>query len=234
GTIDVAVHSAKDLPSEMLTDLVIGAVLRRAPVEDVLITKTRQEMALGHGAVIATGSVRRQYQLRWQFAGIETVDLRGNVPTRLSKFVQSDWAGVVLAGAGLRRLGHDIENGSFRFEDAELHARALPLGEFLPAGGQGVIALQIRSGDRNSGDLLRAVNDPDTFSCLAAEREFLRLLEGDCNSPVGVLASISGEELSLRGQVFDPPRVEPWVGRAEGSPVHPKELGRKLWEAING
>jgi hydroxymethylbilane synthase len=234
GTIDVAVHSAKDLPSEMLSELAITGVLRRAPVEDVLITKTPHEVPPGTGSVIATGSVRRQYQLRWKYAGIETVDLRGNVPTRLRKLVESDWAGIVLAGAGLRRLGYEIENGSFRFDNAELHARALPAAEFLPAGGQGIIALQTRSGDDQSRDLVRAVNDSDTFACLAAEREFLRLLEGDCNSPVGVLATVSGDALSLRAQIFDPPRIEPRVGRVEGSAMNGEAVARELWETING
>jgi hydroxymethylbilane synthase len=234
GTIDVAVHSAKDLPSEMLSDLAISAVVRRAPVEDVLITKSRQDIVWGDGTVIATGSVRRQYQLRWKYAGVETVDLRGNVPTRLRKFLESDWAGIVLAGAGLRRLGHQIENGSFPFENVELHARPLPLDEFLPAGGQGIIALQIRRGDERSRDLLCAINDAGSFACLGAEREFLRLLEGDCNSPVGVLATISGDALTVRAQVFNPPRIEPRVGRVEGSAMNGEKLARELWEMING
>jgi hydroxymethylbilane synthase len=234
GTIDVAVHSAKDLPSEMLLELAITAVLPRAPVEDVLITKTPQEILPGTDTVIATGSVRRQYQLRSKYAGLETVDLRGNVPTRLRKFLESDWTGIVLAAAGLRRLGHEIENGWFRFETAELHAHALPTAEFLPAGGQGIIALQTRAGDERSSNLVRAVNDPDTFACLAAEREFLRLLGGDCNSPVGVLATVSGDALSLRAEVFEPPRIEPRVGRVEGSAIKGKEMARELWETING
>src|ERR1041385_7899605 len=108
--VDVAVHSAKDLPSEMTAGLELAAVLPRALVEDVLVSKTT-----GTGT-IATGSVRRQHQLRWKFPGVEIVDLRGNVPTRLRRLVENDWAGVVLARAGLERLGYDVAGGSFEFE----------------------------------------------------------------------------------------------------------------------
>ena len=234
GTIDVAVHSAKDLPSDTLSDLTIAGVLPRAPVEDVLITKSSEEIAWSDGAVIGTGSVRRQYQLRWKHHGVETVDLRGNVPTRLRKLLESDWTGIVLAGAGLRRLGHKIGNGAFLFENVKLHARPLPLDAFLPAGGQGIIALQTRNADEATRDRISPVNHPDTFVCLVAEREFLRLLDGDCNSPVGVLATLSGDAVTLRGQVFHPPRIEPDWGCVEGSASTPKEVARELWERING
>src|SRR4051812_17512272 len=234
GTIDVAVHSAKDLPSDMLPDLAIAAVLPRAPVEDVLITRSAQEIAWTDGAVIGTGSVRRQYQLQWKHAGVETVDLRGNVPTRLRKLLESNWTGIVLAGAGLRRLGHEIGNGTFLFEHIELYARPLPLDEFLPAGGQGIIALQARTEDDTTRDRIGAVNEAGTFVCLDAEREFLRLLDGDCDSPVGVLARISGDILSLRAQVFHPPRIEPRWGHVEGSLTAAKEAARELCEKING
>ncbi|HSP44935.1 MAG TPA: hydroxymethylbilane synthase, partial [Chthoniobacterales bacterium] len=112
GEIDLAVHSAKDLPSEMTRLLTIGAVLRRAPVEDVLIRKSGGETK----GAIATGSVRRQHQLRWKNPGLEVVDLLGNVPTRLRKLVESDWQGIVLARAGLERLGYDLSRAAFEFE----------------------------------------------------------------------------------------------------------------------
>src|SRR5438045_2244876 len=120
GEIDVAVHSAKDLPSEMTTGLGLSAVLRRASVADVLLAKRTGELS----GTIATGSVRRQHQLRWKFPGILTVDLRGNVPTRLRKFVENDWQAVVLARAGLERLGYEVASGSFEFEGVALHAES--------------------------------------------------------------------------------------------------------------
>jgi hydroxymethylbilane synthase len=230
GEIDVAIHSAKDLPSEMTQGLKLGGVLPRAPVEDVLIRK-----ALGEPkGAIATGSVRRHHQLRWKYAGVEVVELRGNVPTRLRKFLQSDWQAIVLARAGLERLGYDFTRGGFEFEGAPLRAEILPSDDFLPAGGQGIIALQVRSDDEHAKKIAAAVSDQKTLWCLQAEREFLRLLQGDCGSPVGVLATIAGSHMTLRAQVFEPPRIEPRTARVEGEASAPKKLARELWEAIDG
>jgi porphobilinogen deaminase len=104
---------------------------------------------------------------------------------------------------------------------------------FLPAGGQGIIALQVRSDDDRK-DIVRAVNHAETLLCLGAEREFLRLLQGDCGSPVGVLAAIAGPNMTVRTQVFEPRRVEPRTARVEGEASAPKKLARELWETING
>ena len=230
GEIDVAVHSAKDLPSEMTPGLMLGAVLLRARVEDILIARNGDQ-SIGK---MATGSVRRQHQLRSKFPGAEVVDLRGNVPTRLRKFLASDWQGIVLARAGLERLGYEVESGSFEFEGTALQAQSLSPDDFLPAGGQGIIALQIRIDDENAKASVGMVNHAETFGCLEAEREFLRLLEGDCGSPVGVLATVSGGVMTVRAQVFEPPRVEPRVARVDGASSTPKKLARELWEKING
>jgi len=233
GEIDLAVHSAKDLPSEPTPGLEVAGVLGRAAVDDVLISKQPGKV-LRPEAVVATGSVRRQHQLRYKQPGIEVVDLRGNVPTRLRKLVTGRWDGIVLARAGVERLGHDLARGSFEFEGTLLHAQVLSPDDFLPAGGQGVIALQVRCDDGNAGVIVRAINHGETFLCLEAEREFLRLLQGDCGSPVGVLATISGSAMTVRAQVFEPPRIEPRLARVEGEASSAKQLARKLWEAING
>lgn len=232
GEIDIAVHSAKDLPSEMTFGLEIGGVLPRAAVADLLMQKSPG--ALRAGAIVATGSVRRQHQLRWKQPGIKTVDLRGNVPSRLRKLVAGDWNAIVLARAGVERLGYDLLAGSFDFENVCLHAEILSSDDFLPAGGQGIIALQVRSDDDSAKATARAINHAETLLCLEAEREFLRLLQGDCGSPVGVLATISGTTMTLRAQVFEPPRIEPRIARVEGDPTSAKELARELWEAIDG
>lgn len=230
GEIDVAVHSAKDLPSEMTPGLALAAVLPRASVEDVLIRK----IAGAAGNVIATGSVRRQHQLRWKHPAIEVVDLRGNVPTRLRKFIESDWRGVILARAGLERLGFDLNAGGFEFEGGSLRAEILSTDDFLPAGGQGIIALQVRSDDEYGNQVVHPINHAETLLCLRAEREFLRLLQGDCDSPVGVLAKIAGLAMTMRAQVFEPPRIEPRLARVEGGASSPEKLARELWEAVNG
>ncbi len=230
GEIDVAVHSAKDLPSAMTAGLEIAATLPRAAVEDVLITKTIENI----GGPIATGSVRRQYQLRWKYGDMEVVDLRGNVLTRLRKFVESDWHGIVLARAGLERLGYDAGQGSFVFEETTLRTKGLAAEDFLSAGGQGIIALEVRSEDVENRRLVKGVNDREALLCLEAEREFLRLLGGDCGSPVGVLATIAGSMMTMRAQVFEPPRVEPRTARVNGDAASPTNLARELWELING
>jgi hydroxymethylbilane synthase len=230
GEIDVAVHSAKDLPSAMTRGLKIAAVLPRAAVEDILVTKA---VETGGGA-IATGSVRRRYQLRWKYRDVEVVDLRGNVPTRLRKFIASDWRGIVLARAGLERLGYNLMPGSFVFEGTALRAEPLGVEDFLSAGGQGIIALQVRSDDAASWRLVDAVNDRDTLHCLEAEREFLRLLDGDCGSPVGVLATIAGSTMTIRAQVFESSRVEPRTARVNGEAASATNLARELWELIDG
>lgn len=228
--IDVAVHSAKDLPSEMTPGLCLGAVLPRASIEDVLIARN----GTGPSGKIATGSVRRRHQLLWKFPDGEVVDLRGNVPTRLRKFLESDWQAIVLARAGLERLGYEVDGGTFEFEGVALQAEKLSPDIFLPAGGQGIIALQIRNDDGESKVSVNAVNHEETFACLEAEREFLRLLHGDCGSPVGVLATIAGGTMTVRAQVFEPARVEPRTARVDGGASAPKKLARELWEKING
>jgi hydroxymethylbilane synthase len=209
----------------------VAAVLARASVDDVLISKRPDP---GPKAVIATGSVRRQYQLRWKQPGIEIVDLRGNVPTRLRKLVNGNWDGIVLARAGIERLGFDLAGGSFDFEGVLLHAKILPADDFLPAGGQGVVAIQARSGDEKTRAFVRAINHNETLLCLEAEREFLRLLQGDCGSPVGVLAAISDSAMTIRAQVFEPPRIEPRIARVEDEARSGKMLAGKLWKAIDG
>ena len=236
GEIDIAVHSAKDLPSDATEGLEVFAALPRAAVEDVLIKKNPGGLAsLRRNAIIATGSVRRQHQLRWWRPDIELVDLRGNVPTRLRKLVSNEWDAIVLARAGIERLGHDLSSGSFVFEETRFSADILPRTEFLPAGGQGVIALQLRSDDEKAKAIAEAVNHPETLLCLKAEREFLRLLQGDCNSPVGVLATMDGKTMKLHAQIFEPDASEPRAGEVEGSIEESAEgLAARLMEEING
>lgn len=219
--IDVAVHSAKDLPSEMDEALAIAAVLPRGPVEDVLITK---RPALASFGIIATGSVRRQRQLRWWKKPREIIDLRGNVPTRLRKFAATDWDAIVLARAGLERLG--FSPPQFEFERQAFFAQVLPVEQFVPAGGQGIIALQTRSPDAGS---MSAVDHRETHLCLRAEREFLRLLQGDCNLPVGAHARHVSGEIELRAQLFDED-AEPKIGAARGT--DPEEVASRLFEQL--
>ncbi len=186
GEIDFAVHSAKDLPSDATPGLEVGGVLPRAAVDDVLISKHRGGLpALPDGSVVGTGSVRRQYQLRWRRPDLHTFELRGNVPTRLRKLDENPWEAIVLARAGIERLGHALWPRGIRVGSRHFFAEVLDTEFFLPAGGQGVIALQVRSDDSKAKELVELVNDLPTLLCLRAEREFLRLLQGDCGTPWG-------------------------------------------------
>jgi hydroxymethylbilane synthase len=235
GAIDVAVHSAKDLPSELAPGTYIAAALQRAPVDDVLVSMTPGDLeAIPANGIVATGSVRRKHQVHWKRPDLEIVDLRGNVPMRLSKFARGEWHGVILARAGLERLGLLVEKSSVRFGASEFAAAFLPPEIFLPAGGQGAIALQIRQGDDRVKMLVEAVNHFDTRLCLRGEREFLRLLHGDCNQPVGVLAIIEGTTMKIRGQVFNLDATTPRQGTVEGPSEDAEGLAALLFRQING
>jgi hydroxymethylbilane synthase len=235
GDVDVAVHSAKDLPSEARMGVEIAAVLPRAPVDDVLVSKFPGGFAgLPEGATIATGSVRRQHQLQWKRPGLKIVDLRGNVPTRLRKLAENNWDAIVLAAAGLERLGLFPAQGKLDFEEQCFFTEILPAESFLPAGAQGIIALQVRSDDQTTKVFVALVNDRETLLCLRAEREFLRLLQGDCNFPVGVLATIGNGRIKLRAQIFDEALSAPREGSIEGKVEDGERLAAQLLKQING
>jgi hydroxymethylbilane synthase len=231
--VDVAVHSAKDLPSQTNPAAQIAAVLPRAPINDVLISKHSGGLAsITCGATVATGSVRRQRQLHWKRPDLKLVDVRGNVPTRLRKLAENRWDGIVLARAGLERLGFSATRTQTGFEGGQFFLEILPLELFVSAGGQGIIALQIRSNDQNTKAFLPSVNDPDTLLCLQAEREFLSLLHGDCNFPVGVYATISNGRMKLRTQVFEGELPTPRQAEVDGASDEGDQLAAKLLRKI--
>jgi hydroxymethylbilane synthase len=231
--VDVAVHSAKDLPSQTNPAAQIAAVLPRAPTNDVLISKHSGGLAsIPCGATVATGSVRRQRQLHWKRPDLELVDVRGNVPTRVRKLAENEWDGIVLARAGLERLGFSATRTETGFEGGQFFLEILPLELFVSAGGQGIIALQIRSNDQNTKAFLASVNDPDTLLCLQAEREFLSLLHGDCNFPVGVYATISNGRMKLRTQVFEGELPMPRQAEVDGASDEGDQLAAELLRKI--
>jgi len=235
GQVDVAVHSAKDLPSETNPGAEIVAVLPRAPMDDVLVSKHPGGLAaLQESATIATGSVRRKHQLSWKRPDLNIVDLRGNVPTRLRKLAENDWEAIVLAQAGLKRLGLFAEQNAINFGGRQLFTEILPGEIFLSAGGQGIIAMQMRADDERLRPIVDLVNDRQTLLCLRAEREFLRLLQGDCNSPVAVLAGIDTGKMKLRAQVFENGSAAPREGEVEGEFEDGERLAAQLLRQIDG
>lgn len=231
--IDIAVHSAKDLPSEMNPDAEIAAVLPRASVDDVVISKHPGGFAsLPHGAIVATGSVRRKRQLLWKRADLKVVDLRGNVPTRLRKLLANNWDAIVLARAGLERLGQSPAFDEISFNGGQFFVEILPRETFLPAGGQGIIAIQVRANDQTMKGIAGLVNNRETLLCLRAEREFLRLLQGDCNCPVGVLATIENDKMKLRGQLFTDQSTGPCEAEVKGIRDEGERLASHLLKAL--
>jgi len=224
--VDLAVHSAKDLPSELRPGSAIAAVLPRGPVEDLLITKSPMRLeSLPPSATIATSSVRRRRQARWRRSDVKFVDLRGNVPTRLRKFVASDWDAIILARAGLERLSFSAP--SFEFEGQEFFAELLSPQQFVPSGGQGIIALQTRA---ESTAIASAVDHAPTHFCLRAEREFLRLLQGDCDLPVGALALSVNGQIELSAQLFTE-QAEPKMAFASGT--DPARVAAEVFSQID-
>ncbi len=249
GRIDVAVHSAKDLPSEQRDELEVTATLRRANTDDVLVTRDGVGLtSVAVGATIATGSIRRQRQLKWKRSDLKVAEVRGNVPTRLRKLEEnSAWSGIILAQAGLERLGivsrtlrrPDLENElqpseTWQRERPRCKFALLSSEDFLSAGGQGIISLQVRREDEHAKKLLAAIDDRPTHLCLRAEREFLRLLNGDCDSPVGVQARLRPNELQLRAQVFTVEEAAPCVGMVTRSEIEPELIASELMRQMYG
>jgi hydroxymethylbilane synthase len=233
GEVDIAVHSAKDLPSETGLGAEIVAALPRAPMDDMLVSKHPGGLSsLPPRSAVATGSVRRRHQLLWKRADLDIVDVRGNVPTRLRKLVENEWDAVVLARAGLERLGLLDARTEINFEGQRFFLEILPCEVFLPAGGQGIIVLQVRSDDQRTKTIIDPISDRGTLLCLQAEREFLRRLQGDCNCPVGVLANIEDGKMKMRAQVFLQDAVAPYQGEVEGEPDGCERLAAELLDRL--
>ena len=191
GKIDAAVHSLKDLPTDQPDELVFGAILERADSSDVLVSKQPGGLAgLPIEAVIATSSPRRQVQILLLREDLRVVEIRGNVPTRLRKLATDPWLqGLLLAKAGLDRLGHQIVPPG-------LHVAVVE--QILPATGQGAIAVQCRKSDSASAGFLRAIHHEPTALCVAAERDFLRAQGGGCHVAIAARAVIEDGRLILR------------------------------------
>ena len=208
---DIAVHSLKDLPTELPGGLILGAVGKREDPRDVLIYKTDAGFdgpipQLADGARVATGSPRRQAQLRAARPDLQLEEIRGNVPTRLEKLAENDdLAGTLLAAAGLSRLHFSIT------DDGRLEGDAVPEGIravrldtklMLPCVGQGAIGIEIRADDGRIQKISERLNHFNTHAAVTAERAFLRGMGGGCQSPVGALAEVEGNRLILRAVSF--------------------------------
>jgi len=224
GSIDIAVHSLKDLPTVLDARFALATVLERAPVRDVLVTRSADGIAgLAPGARVGTSSVRRARQVSFLRPDLTVTDLRGNVPTRLEKLATGEnHDAILLAEAGLVRLGFLTESSAAGLPEPitsmpGLFATRLPEHEFFPAAGQGAIGIEIRAGDARSRVISEAIGHSDTWLRVTAEREFLRLLDAGCHTPVGVYSSLENGTLHLKARVFPESEGDPKTGEATGT-----------------
>jgi len=216
--IDFAVHSYKDLPTAVTPGLMIAAVPKREVPHDVLVTLQPVDLAkLPRGIRLGTSSPRRAAQFR-RIADVQIVPIRGNVPTRIAKVGQGEFDGVVLAAAGLKRLGLQPPN-----------LIDLPVNRFVPAPAQGALAVQVREGDATV-TILAVIEHNPSRRAVEAERSFLRHLHAGCHTPVGALAIVNGSTIALHGQLFSDDGLRMVEGVETGD--DPQLVGSRLAERL--
>ena len=224
GRIDLAVHSLKDLPTETVPGLALAAVPLRAPVADVLVSDRFDSLELlPPGAVVGTGSLRRRAQLLNHRHDLEMRDIRGNVDTRLRKLREGHYEAVILAQAGLDRLGL-----------TKHITQVLPLGLMLPAVGQGALGIEARADDAAALGALACLDHPPTHAAVKAERAMLAVLHGGCMAPIAAWGRIEGEQLVLTGRVLDPAGTRKLEATQAGTAEEAESLGRNLANVLLG
>jgi hydroxymethylbilane synthase len=217
--IDLAVHSLKDLQTQLPGELRLAAVSKRHPVEDVLIARKKKTTLadLRKNAVVATGSLRRRCQLLHLRPDIRVVELRGNVPSRIEKFLKSDWDAIILARAGVERLKLKKHISSY-----------ISTEEILPAVGQGALGIEIHNENDFVNELLFSIHDEDTYKAVLAERALLRKLEGGCQVPIGAYALVKSNGLYLDAVVGSLDGSLTFRKNVKGSKNKAEQLGKNL------
>ena len=222
GTLDMAVHSLKDMPTVQPQGLALGATLQRQDPRDILVDRWGCPLAgLPQGARIGTSSPRRRAQLLNLCPRVEVLPIRGSVDTRLDKAKSDDYDGAVLAAAGLIRLGRTDEISEY-----------LSAQEFVPPPGQGVLAVEIRAGDQRLQDMLKPVDNTETRHAVTAERAFLEALGGGCQVPVGAYAQSDGETLDLTVFLATEDGQKCFRAKLEGQTNDPKKLADDAYLAL--
>jgi len=222
GKIDLAVHSLKDLPTVLPKGLIIGAVLERADPRDVLVSRGNLKLAeLPKNARIGTDSPRRRSQLLAYRRDLQIQSVRGNVETRLHKLNEGGYDAVVLAAAGLTRLG--LQNQITEYMSLDL---------MLPAPGQGALAVEIREGNERMRELIMGLNHAPTRTAVEAERAFLEHLGGGCSVPIAAYARLADNQLIIEGMVASEDGTRLFRDKLRGDPAFPEEAGKRLAERL--
>lgn len=221
---DIAVHSMKDVPSELPPGMTLAAMLPRADPRDAFVSLRHDSFnVLPQGARLGTSSPRRQSQLKYARPDLELVTMRGNVETRLRKLQEGQCDAIILAAAGLIRLG--LENRITHLFDVD---------QSVPAIGQGIIGIECRADDRRSIELSAALNDTVAWQCCEAERAFAQGLHGSCQSPIAGFAEITSGQLHLRGVIGSPDGREIYRGVNTGAAADARSIGLALAERLLG
>lgn len=222
GRIDIAVHSLKDLPTELPAGIALAAVPLRESPWDALVAKDYTAInAIPEGAAIGTSSLRRQAQIRRMRPDLQVVDLRGNIDTRIGKVESGELDGAILAAAGLNRLGR---------KDAI--AAELPINVMIPAVAQGALGIEARADDISTLGTMRAIHDELTSAATRAERSFLHRLEGGCQVPLGAHAMVGQGAVHLRGCVWSVDGSDAIAGESKGPVANPEAVGIDLAEQL--
>lgn len=216
GEIDLAVHSLKDVPTILPKGLTLGAITKREFPYDVLISNSGKTLReLPEGAKVGTSSLRRQVQIKRIRKDLIVEVLRGNVDTRMQKLKEGKYDAIVLAYAGVKRMGYENEITEI-------------LDYFIPAVGQGSLAIEIREDDERIRKLIEPLNHEESYIAAVCERAFLRELEGGCQVPIGAFAQIVEGSLRIKGFISDLEAERFIEDTAEGSPQNPEEVGKEL------
>ena len=222
GSADLAVHSLKDVPMHLPEGFALGAILARADPRDALVSNRFDSLAaLPRGARVGTSSLRRESQLRVHYPHLQIHSLRGNVQTRLRKLDDGEYDAIILAAAGLQRLGLE----------ARIRAALAPEA-MLPAVGQGALAIECRADRADVLALLQPLAHAATTQCVTAERALSRALAGSCNVPLGGYAEVTGARLRLRGYVGAPDGTRHVAAQVEGAAADAEALGNTLAERL--
>ena len=215
GTIDLAVHSLKDMPTELPAGFAIAAITRREQPFDAFVSNHFPTFdALPKNSVVGTSSLRRAAQILSLRPDLQIKNLRGNVETRLRKLDEENFDAIILAAAGLERLGYSSRTGEL-------------LTQIIPAAGQGALAIETRADDKEIFSLVRKLNDTETCTAVKVEREFLKEVGGSCQIPVGVLATIDGGQMNVRALIASPDGKK-IVRASEVAPLDQVGFGKKI------